>query len=649
MRNIFILIICLAEWHSYAQNVGIGILKPLSKLHVAGDIRVETLAKSNDSGLVIYNQVGVLKPLKFSGDKNDVLRGDGSFSSAANTNSWSLTGNTGIDPAVNFIGTTDHQPLRFRVFNVPAGEINANNGCTSFGIVSLEVNSEGQNNVGFGTFTLNANKNGSNNSAVGSAALSRNIGGYNNTAVGTGALGNTTTSDWNTGLGAFALSNLTGGNSNTAVGDKSLIAMTNGNANTAIGASALGNSVSAESNTAIGSYAMVSLNTGFNNVAIGSSALGNSTNVSELVAIGYNSLMNNVQGLHNQAVGSYVLAENTSGNYNTGEGYGALRKNTTGSFNTALGSRALFSNTVASRNTAIGFEALCYNTVGASNVSIGSRSMRLNKYGHSTVSIGDSAMLNNYSGNYNTGIGERVMLRNSSGSGNAALGFEALGFNTSGNNNTGLGNGADVTSGTFTNATAIGYNAKVNASNKVRIGNAAVTKIEGQVPFTTPSDGRYKYNIKEDVTGLAFIMRLRPVTYQFDVHKFDNVNDAGLLKPTQVAYQKAELLRRTGFIAQEVEAAAKASGYIFSGINIPENTNEHYSLSYESFVVPIVKAMQEQQESIKHHELLIQKQSDLIQQLKENIDIQQGMITYLQKQISTLVKLQKSHSHPIDK
>jgi trimeric autotransporter adhesin len=90
-----------------------------------------------------------------------------------------------------------------------------------------------------------------------------------------------------------------------------------------------------------------------------------------------------------------------------------------------------------------------------------------------------------------------------------------------GSNNTELGYFAHVSSGSLTNATVIGANAIVNASNKVRIGNSAVTVIEGQVAFSFPSDGRFKFNIREDVSGLDFIIKLRPITYQFDVKRFD--------------------------------------------------------------------------------------------------------------------------------
>ena len=52
----------------------------------------------------------------------------------------------------------------------------------------------------------------------------------------------------------------------------------------------------------------------------------------------------------------------------------------------------------------------------------------------------------------------------------------------------------------------------------------------------------------------------------------------------------------SGFIGQEVEAAAREAGYDFSGIMPPQNDKDHYSLCYAEFVVPLVKAVQEQQE-----------------------------------------------------
>ena len=55
----------------------------------------------------------------------------------------------------------------------------------------------------------------------------------------------------------------------------------------------------------------------------------------------------------------------------------------------------------------------------------------------------------------------------------------------------------------------------------------------------------------------------------------------------------------TGFIAQEVEAAALQTGFDFSGVNKPTNDQTPYSLVYSEFVVPLVKSIQEQQEMIE--------------------------------------------------
>ena len=66
-----------------------------------------------------------------------------------------------------------------------------------------------------------------------------------------------------------------------------------------------------------------------------------------------------------------------------------------------------------------------------------------------------------------------------------------------------------------------------------------------------------------------------------------------------------EEIKFSGFLAQEVESAAQASGYDFSGLTKPKNQNEVYTLSYESFVVPLVKALQEQQVIIEEQNLRI--------------------------------------------
>jgi hypothetical protein len=256
------------------------------------------------------------------------------------------------------------------------------------------------------------------------------------------------------------------------------------------------------------------------------------------------------------------------------------------------------------------------NQTGEYNTAIGTAALYVNKNGSHNTVMGTNAMWL-ASGNYNTISGAWAMPY-SSGSNNSAFGAYALDRNGEGEYNTAIGFKADLINGfnIINNATAIGSGAIVDASNKVRIGNAAVTVIEGQVPFTTPSDGRFKFNVTEDVKGLDFILQLRPITYQFDVKRFDDLLSSSDSSRQNIsmnaAYDKAKHIRRSGFIAQEVEQAAMNTNYNFSGIIKPESPGGHYSLSYDAFVVPLVKAVQELTKKVE----TLQKELDALKKEK---------------------------------
>jgi chromosome condensin MukBEF complex kleisin-like MukF subunit len=86
----------------------------------------------------------------------------------------------------------------------------------------------------------------------------------------------------------------------------------------------------------------------------------------------------------------------------------------------------------------------------------------------------------------------------------------------------------------------------------------------------------------------------------------------------------------SGFVAQEVERAAKDAGYDFSGVDKPKNENDMYGLRYSEFVVPLVKAVQEQQQ--------------MINDLKKINSIQNGLNEDLQKRIEKLESLLKEQT-----
>ena len=85
-------------------------------------------------------------------------------------NPWSLTGNSGTNPANNFIGTTDAQDLRIRRANQWAGTIASS--VTSFGAQAGRLNTS-TNNVFFGSNAgeLSSNAASSNMVAIGHQAM----------------------------------------------------------------------------------------------------------------------------------------------------------------------------------------------------------------------------------------------------------------------------------------------------------------------------------------------------------------------------------------------------------------------------------------------------------------------------------------------
>jgi hypothetical protein len=85
-----------------------------------------------------------------------------------------------------------------------------------------------------------------------------------------------------------------------------------------------------------------------------------------------------------------------------------------------------------------------------------------------------------------------------------------------------------------------------------------------------------------------------------------------------------EQKRMTGFLAQDVAKAAHELNYEFSGVDIPDNDKDLYTLRYSEFVVPLVKAVQEQQDEIgkiKEENTLLKNENDMLKQQLQNFEL----------------------------
>ncbi len=251
---------------------------------------------------------------------------------------WSLTGNSGTNPATNFIGTTDGQALMLKENNQKAGRIEGANSNynTSFGYLAMNANTSGSKNTALGNQTLYTNITGSNNVSAGYGSMYSNSSGYSNVAIGNCALYHNYI--------AF---------DGVAVGDSALF-----NNNTYAYAQY------ATRNTAVGSKSLLNNSSGYYNTAVGFRSLVKNIDGYDNSAFGYNASESNIIGNYNTALGFYALNLNSEGNENSALGVNALRQ-TTGSFNLGIGNGADENNLNGSYNTLIGY---------ISNVSSGSLS-----------------------------------------------------------------------------------------------------------------------------------------------------------------------------------------------------------------------------------------------------------------------------------
>lgn len=421
---------------------------------------------------------------------------------------------------------------------------------------------------------------------------------------------------------------------------------------------AAGNSVTTLDNVLIGSYSGWSMTTGNDNTFVGAGTGMRTTTGFNNSFLGHRSGSSNTTGSRNTLIGADAGLANLTGSKNTFLGNSAGHANTTGYQNTFVGNEAGYDNNSGYYNTAVGDSAMIDLSIGFKNTMVGHASGAATEYASRNTFVGDNCGWDNNRTNNNNGfnahgntyMGAGTGFTNRDGAYNVVIGERADfeipgnvfggGLSTQNNYNVALGHRSRIAAGanrtsivgtwayasannavaigdsartsgaasiaigsktqvTAANSVAIGNNSTVTAANTVYLGNSATASIGGVVNWTATSDQRFKANVEENVVGLEFVKLLRPVTYNMDAEAIEAHFGRELPEELkEVAAEKAKV-RYTGFLAQEVEFAAQASGYDFSGIDTPKEGHDAYGIRYAEFVVPLVKAIQEQQEIIE--------------------------------------------------
>ncbi|MBK7222936.1 MAG: tail fiber domain-containing protein [Saprospiraceae bacterium] len=166
-------------------------------------------------------------------------------------------------------------------------------------------------------------------------------------------------------------------------------------------------------------------------------------------------------------------------------------------------------------------------------------------------------------------------------------------------------------------------NAQCTNHNQILLGNTAIGHIRAQVAsITAYSDARFKTNVSEDVKGLDFITRLKPVTYNENpevLHHIWGTPDSVLSKMDHTGIKSQRFI---GFLAQDVEQAAKDCGFEFPGLDVPQTDKEVYALRYVDFIMPMVKSIQEQQiiiDALKNQNHDLQMKMDKLSYLEAEV------------------------------
>jgi len=576
------------------------------------------------NSLVIEQDIGAGQLYFASGSDNSLSAADGSrlgINTEGPTEKLSVNGTLGVTGSAVFKSTISGSGDAHFVGAVTCGATLLTTGSIGGAGLSISNNDEGTSNTILGSAAGAAVASGCNNNVlIGHEAGNDLNAGDNNVFIGyqagdvTTAAGDcvvigslaggavmTTDADGSVFIGKSAGAAITSGEDNIAIGKNALKSEDDGDGSIAIGFMALGDQTGVTGdvlNTAIGTKAGKDLLTGVKNVFIGHQAGFATTNVDETVIIGQGAgqadMTSDADGTI--AIGAGAGAAITSGIGNTCVGYASLDTEDDGDQNTAFGYKTLSVQTGVTGevgNTAIGYQAGQFITTATGCTLVG------NQAGQGT----GGAKL---TGNNNTALGSDAgLLLQGAAHSNTYIGAAAGDVTTTGVENTCLGFNCDIQDATATNQIVIGNNLTGTKDAAVFIGNDT-SHIENDyntdATWTHSSDVRQKTDIRNDALGLAFINRLRPVTYlhkspsefpeEWAAYDPEDTNPMGGTK------------RIHGFIAQEIKEALNQEGCeTFGGWSVGPDGRQR--ISFEALVMPLVNAVKQLSDKVQELENIL--------------------------------------------
>jgi hypothetical protein len=505
-------------------------------------------------------------------------------------------------------------------------------GTVAIGMDALTALTTGANNTAIGYQAGKTATTGASNVYVGYAvADNAHLDSTANVAIGLNAFGGSHTGSasgenvaiGNGAMGAGIINGVTGA---VAVGGSALTAITTGAGNVAVGYQAGAALSTSEETVSIGYQALYRASTEADaNTAIGYQSMdGNWTSavVNGCVALGHKTMRGTLtaDATGTVAIGAAALNALTTGAGNTAIGYRAGAALTIGQYNTVLGYDALLTSVDGDGNTAIGYKALnLYEGAEdeGNNTAVGFKAGTHVSTGEANTFVGFSAGLgltggDVLTGDHNTAVGKNAgLLLQSGAAANVCLGSAAGDGITTGTHNISIGYASDCAAA-VDDQIAIGYSTVTTGQYGIAIGtditsagdvvtigrasNVVSTNFQsGDGSWAQSSDERKKRNIKDDSLGLSFINDLKTKTFQWkpaDEHpeewKAWNEDEDG----NRVYHKMDTDTVMHGLVAQEVkESMDKVGCDTFRGWKVDDNGQQE--LSKASFVIPLIKAVQE--------------------------------------------------------